>query len=463
MPTYKVTDPQSGKTISITGDSPPSEQELNDIFSSVSQKPGVLESIGNFLLPETTQAIKGTATQGLGYLNQQSEEPMNNIQKGIGAGLSVLPGGRTATENTPLGAAHRELGANIVGGELIGQGINVASKFAKPLLTKIAKSSAGKASRKLVQKAVSKVTNLSGKEFMDFEIATQGKNLTDTAYKYLKMVDSKAKDKLRALYGKAGRGGILEIEMKKAEDIIQKKISNLGNEIVASTDDLLVPLNEMIEKVTKESVDEFGNVTRKALPGQEDVVSGFNKFSDLIKKEFGESGFTADDLLTMKRSGDTKYGSKVVQEDIGAAMNRAKKTITNKARAILKDKYPEIADALGIEQEIIHLKPIIKDQIGKVAADKNFISPDITQFHLGKPGTWVKPITDNKWVLDQMSQGNVPIPGLELGSKAVKKAVNSPLIQRGVITPQVVKSLDGGAGGGGKKPGIDIIPRYLYR
>ena len=33
MPKYKVTDPTSGKTVLLTGDSPPTEQELNDIFN----------------------------------------------------------------------------------------------------------------------------------------------------------------------------------------------------------------------------------------------------------------------------------------------------------------------------------------------------------------------------------------------------------------------------------------------
>lgn len=36
MPTYKVTDPNSGRVVRLTGDSPPSEQELNDIFSQLS-------------------------------------------------------------------------------------------------------------------------------------------------------------------------------------------------------------------------------------------------------------------------------------------------------------------------------------------------------------------------------------------------------------------------------------------
>jgi hypothetical protein len=35
MPTYKVTDPTTGRTVKLTGDSPPTEQELEEIFSSL--------------------------------------------------------------------------------------------------------------------------------------------------------------------------------------------------------------------------------------------------------------------------------------------------------------------------------------------------------------------------------------------------------------------------------------------
>jgi hypothetical protein len=37
MPTYRVTDPLSGKTLKLTGDSPPTEIELRKIFSSQNQ------------------------------------------------------------------------------------------------------------------------------------------------------------------------------------------------------------------------------------------------------------------------------------------------------------------------------------------------------------------------------------------------------------------------------------------
>lgn len=35
MPKYTATDPSTGKSVTLTGDSPPSEQELNEVFSSV--------------------------------------------------------------------------------------------------------------------------------------------------------------------------------------------------------------------------------------------------------------------------------------------------------------------------------------------------------------------------------------------------------------------------------------------
>jgi hypothetical protein len=39
MPTYKVTDPETGATVNLTGDSPPTEQELVEIFASIKPQP----------------------------------------------------------------------------------------------------------------------------------------------------------------------------------------------------------------------------------------------------------------------------------------------------------------------------------------------------------------------------------------------------------------------------------------
>lgn len=38
MPTYRVRDPQTGRTVSLTGDSPPTESELEDVFATLNAK-----------------------------------------------------------------------------------------------------------------------------------------------------------------------------------------------------------------------------------------------------------------------------------------------------------------------------------------------------------------------------------------------------------------------------------------
>jgi hypothetical protein len=48
MPTYSVRDPTTGKTVRLTGDSPPTEQELEQIFAGLKEQPqsGLLERAG---------------------------------------------------------------------------------------------------------------------------------------------------------------------------------------------------------------------------------------------------------------------------------------------------------------------------------------------------------------------------------------------------------------------------------
>lgn len=85
MPTFIVTDPQTGRKVKLTGDSAPTEQELNAIFAGLppaqpeptigQQAVGALENIGALVSGAVAEPIAGLA--------------------GIGA---LLPGGRTPTE-----------------------------------------------------------------------------------------------------------------------------------------------------------------------------------------------------------------------------------------------------------------------------------------------------------------------------------------------------------------------------
>jgi len=59
MPTYSITDPSSGRTVDLTGDSPPSEQELEEIFKNIptTQTPDtVSEMSSQYKAPQRTGA-----------------------------------------------------------------------------------------------------------------------------------------------------------------------------------------------------------------------------------------------------------------------------------------------------------------------------------------------------------------------------------------------------------------------
>lgn len=55
MPTFRVTDPQSGRVIKLTGDSPPTEVELEEIFSSINQS-----EVQNVIPSDTVDTIDGS-------------------------------------------------------------------------------------------------------------------------------------------------------------------------------------------------------------------------------------------------------------------------------------------------------------------------------------------------------------------------------------------------------------------
>lgn len=87
MPTYTVTDPQSGRTLRLTGDSPPTEQELNQIFTST--QPG--KSIGGF--------VGNVAKSGGQFVEDMANTVLHPIETGknlfnLGSSLVslVLPG-----------------------------------------------------------------------------------------------------------------------------------------------------------------------------------------------------------------------------------------------------------------------------------------------------------------------------------------------------------------------------------
>ena len=93
MPVYIVNDPQTGRSVKLTGDSPPTEQELNDIFANLPQQQAQLmqDPVEESSFGE--QAL-GVAENVGSLVSGAIAEPLAGLA-GIGA---LLPGGQTPTE-----------------------------------------------------------------------------------------------------------------------------------------------------------------------------------------------------------------------------------------------------------------------------------------------------------------------------------------------------------------------------
>ena len=84
MPTYKITDPNTGKTLRLTGDSPPSEAELNEIFSSVGDKTEPTPA------PEKKGITAGDVVKEPFRLAQEAVTGPISLAKKVGAGIGGL-------------------------------------------------------------------------------------------------------------------------------------------------------------------------------------------------------------------------------------------------------------------------------------------------------------------------------------------------------------------------------------
>ena len=114
MPTYLVKDPQTGKSVKLTGDSPPTEQELNDIFSGMSQQPvqadgrqELLDQLNADIGPFESAAIGiGRGITDIGRAVRLADDEDAGVKQGL-AGLEeqrpiTQMGGRAVGQSLPF-------------------------------------------------------------------------------------------------------------------------------------------------------------------------------------------------------------------------------------------------------------------------------------------------------------------------------------------------------------------------
>lgn len=85
MPTYKVTDPTTGKTLRLTGDSPPTEDELNDIFKTVQPSAPASPGVGELRRREGQGEVSALQQS----VQESSPSFLEKLGAAIGAGTSA--------------------------------------------------------------------------------------------------------------------------------------------------------------------------------------------------------------------------------------------------------------------------------------------------------------------------------------------------------------------------------------
>lgn len=272
------------------------------------------------------------------------------IKSTAGAAAYTIPGGQATRLGKILAAggagALAGFGASeegkevqgTLGGAAIGAGTMgvITSKPVQKLAIKL-----GNLAKSFGRESAAKVSKATPSAFQ--KAAEKGIDINESIAKY--MPAGSNIDDMVGSVSQRGKGGIISNLIKESESQINDVLKQSGDDIVASTDDILNPLIQQRQQLA-------------GVPGNKTKVDALDEFIKETQKLFPD-GFSAKKLLEIKRVFDDKFGKSVVDDTGGAVISDAQKKMANTARQILKDKFGDIADALDVESELYTLRPIL--------------------------------------------------------------------------------------------------------
>ena len=358
MPTYRITDPTSGKTLKLTGDSPPTEQELNDIFGSQPKSKSSIESNPVYRAASKAQEIRRGNTkfedvkENLIGAGKTTLEQAKNI---VNSGLFGIPG-RINKNLAPQGLNKgEEIAGSFLGGEVIGtpiinaglKGIQKAynlpgvkeskaveyavSKYKsifKPKLIaetgKQIKLSDDKISSGLVaihkNKKNLNIGDISGKlpENLDEGIAAAAQTKEKLLQEYM---GARKEAELSGMGGFAGEG--MTVDMNKIADDLSKSVDNLSTNIAN-------PERVAHAKAEAERLRKYGKI------GLEDAENVVKDYNEILNPFYGKPVSKKDaGLLGV----DAKAAS-LIREEIDGIITSA----TGKQYQSIKNQYGAVVE-----------------------------------------------------------------------------------------------------------------------
>lgn len=345
MPTYKVTDPNSGIVLKLTGDSAPSEQELEQIFSQYSNKSDVALPKEQEVLKKQSQRVDSverlrqeamvpydfknkplqsalkipiTAMKTIAVPFQRAESAVSGLglglQKGsLKEGIKRAKEGLTGEKVQEYGDLIRTTGYGGDANEAIASTVGFTASLVAPLEY-----------LKKVNKSLSSIQNFSDKGLMK-----AGKDLLKGSDEAVSIVGKHLDDVYAPINKvKVNPNNVLDDIAKMPETVIK----HLENEMGSSVDDILSDFDISKARQLKRVLGElkptsFGKAEKGAIETIQDMQ--INKAYSVIKRTMQEalesSGLTkeADSLLKADSAfSDTLRSSKFIRKTITDATLR---------------------------------------------------------------------------------------------------------------------------------------------
>lgn len=345
---------------------------------------------------------KAFGVEGLGYTlyNPESKASLDKL-----AAIAAVP----LTAGTSLAAGAAITGGATLAGELARQAgnqeqIDLGKAAKKGVVSGVTDYGVGKGlslvgkgvkgTGNLVKKGVDTLADKSTNAFLNVspsawqKAADQGLDLTQLYKKWGSGIGGNYDTALGSV-GKADDAGSIGKLIADRENVITETAKAAGNNIKISGDELITGLQQEAAKIRGE----LGGAARA------------NALDEIIKQAQSKykNGITIQQARDILREGNQKFGKSIVEDTGDAVASAAQKMEANVMRSSLKKMFPDVAQALDDEAELITLREVIKGARGKSKVGKF----NTGKLDISRPGTAIDTVLNSRPVSSRLSQASV--------------------------------------------------------
>lgn len=253
-------------------------------------------------------------------------------------------------------------------------------------------------------------------------------------------------DDLLGVAAERNKGGSLGTMMQQAEDVITQVRNAAGSNFRLDGDDIIKEL-KLQQKLLGNSL------------GNETKVKELDRLIKQAEKKYA-NGVTLNKALNTVRAANSKFGKAVTETTKGATVVSAQKAEANALRSAAKSFFPEIDQALQIQEDIFTLRPMLSRARGQASVARS-VNAHLSISNLnrgGSGGAVMGGLTGNVLAGPPGMAIGAAIGGAtEMGAKSLlsKPEIQTRMMQMGGQTASQVpgvmeklSSLTGGTGAG---------------